>query len=398
MGRIDLTGRGRKRVLRGHPWIYADDVAGGEGEPGELVPVHAPDGGVLGWGLFSSHSRIAVRLVTRTPTQPDRAFWSSRVRQALAARGAEGLVEPAGACRLIAGDADGLPGLVVDRYADVLVMQSGCQGSDRMLPFLQELVEEALPFDVAAVLDRSDASVRKHEALDPRVEWRKGSRTEPIEVVEEVPTAPRLVYEVDVLEGHKTGHYLDQRENRLRAARHADGARVLDVFSYDGLFGIRAALAGAASVLCIDQAAGSGERCLRNAERNGVADRVRFEKAKAMEDLRRRVEAHETYDLVVTDPPAFARRKAEAEGAVRGYRELARCGLTLTEPGGLLVTASCSYNIDRRTFVRCLAEASVDAGREARIVRSTGAGPDHPVLATVPETDYLKCLFVRVGS
>jgi len=191
---------------------------------------------------------------------------------------------------------------------------------------------------------------------------------------------------------------LDQRDNRVRAAREVAGGNVLDAFSYDGLFGIRAALAGAKSVLCLDQSESAGERVMENAERNGVQDRVRFEKVNAMHNLRDRVDADESYRLVVCDPPAFARNKREAEGAQRGYRELARRGLALTELGGAFVLASCSYNIDRKSFVGCLADASLMVEREARIFNFTGASADHPVLATIPETDYLKCAFVRVGS
>ncbi|HED64438.1 MAG TPA: class I SAM-dependent rRNA methyltransferase [Planctomycetes bacterium] len=405
MGQITVTGRGRRRLLRGHPWIYADDVNSGEGEPGELLPVFAPEGGPLGWGLFSSESKICVRLVTRSAKQPDRGFWLERVRAAVELRAGEGLLEPEGACRLIAADADGIPGLVVDRYADVLVLQSGGQASDRMMAFLEELVLEVLPFEIRAILDRSESSVRKHEGLDPRVEWRRGSApTERIEVVEQGPGMERLVYGVDVEHGHKTGHYLDQRMNRAEAARYARGKRVLDVFSYDGLFAIRAALAGASEVVAIDQSEAAGERLLENARCNGVADRVRFERAKAMDDLRRRVEDGESWDVVVLDPPAFARSKREVDGAVRGYRELNRRGMSLVSPGGLVVSASCSHNVDRQTFTKALADGaraagpdSEAAGREARIVRFTGASPDHPVLANLPETDYLKCAFVRVG-
>jgi len=400
MGALTLSGRGRRRLLGGHPWIYADDVAGGEGEPGELLPVSAPDGAALGWGLFSARSRIAVRIVTRSAEQPDRAFWARRVESAVEARRRAGLLERDGACRLVAGDADGLPGLVVDRYAGVLVLQSGCQGSDRMRDFLLELVREALPFEPDAVLDRSDASVRRHEGLEPRVEWLAGGeRSEPVEVVEPARDGvPRLVYEVSVLEGHKTGHYLDQRENRALAALHARGGSVLDVFSYDGLFGIRCALAGAREVLCLDQSEQAGERLGRNAERNGVADRVRFERANAMHDLRRRAAAGERHDLVIVDPPAFARSKREVEGALRGYRELNRRAMSLVEPGGVLVSASCSHNVDRPAFVGCLARASLAAGREARLFRFAGAGEDHPVLATLPESEYLKCAFARIES
>jgi 23S rRNA (cytosine1962-C5)-methyltransferase len=393
MGRLQLTGRGRRRLLGGHPWIYADDVVAGEAEPGELVPVVSPNDEPLGWGLHSSASKIALRMVTRDAAQPDRAFWLARVRRALALRERHGLLGPRDACRLVAGDADGVPGMVVDRYADVLVLQSGCQGSDRMRDFVLELVLEALGREPRAVLDRSDTAVRRLEALEPRVEWLRGGPDVEVEVEEaERPGAPRLVYEVSLLEGHKTGHYLDQRENRVRSARFAAGGRVLDAFSYDGLFGVRAALAGAREVVCVDQSDAAGERLARNAERNGVSDRIRFERANAMHDLRRR--EGERYELVILDPPAFARNKRELEGAERGYRELNRRAMALVAEGGVLVSASCSYAVTRAHFLELLADASLAAGREARLFDYTGAGPDHPVLLTLPESSYLKCAFL----
>ena len=399
MGDITLTGRGRRRVLGGHPWIYADDVARGEAERGELVPVRGPDERSLGWGLFSSASKIAVRMVTRRAEQPKRAFWAKQMERAVEHRRALGLLEPRDACRLVAAEVDGFPGLVVDRYGDVLVVQSGCQGSDRMRDFALELLAEALPFQVGGVLDRSDSSTRRHEDLQARVEWLRGERTEAIEVHEAARDgSAALSYEVSVVEGHKTGHYLDQRENRASAARGASGARVLDAFSYDGLFGIRAALAGASEVVCIDQSEAAGERVLRNAERNGVADRVRFERANAMHALRDRAERGESFDLVVADPPAFARSKKEAAGALRGYRELNRRALALVRDGGELVTASCSYNVGRAEFLQCIAQAALDAQRTARIHRITGAAGDHPLLPALPESEYLKCVFARVTA
>ena len=225
----------------------------------------------------------------------------------------------------------------------------------------------------------------------------RGEHRDPIEVREaERPGVPALVFEVSLLEGHKTGHYLDQRDNRATAARHARDARVLDAFSYDGLFGIRAALAGAREVLCVDQSAEALARALRNAERNGVAGQVRTANANAMHDLRERAAAGERYGLVVLDPPAFARSRREVEGALRGYRELNRRGLALLEPGGVLVSASCSHNVGRGEFLDALAYASLDEGRAARIFHTSGAFGDHPVLATLPESEYLKCAFVRV--
>jgi 23S rRNA (cytosine1962-C5)-methyltransferase len=289
---------------------------------------------------------------------------------------------------------------VVDRYADALVLQSGCQGSDRLRDVWLACIEgelAALGLAVAHVLDRSDSSTRAHEELAERVEWLRGERREPVEVREpERPGAPALVYEVSLTEGHKTGHYLDQRENRARAAGCARDKRVLDAFSYDGLFGIRAALAGAREVLCIDQSQEALERALRNAERNRVSGRVRTARANAMHDLRARCEAGERYELVIVDPPAFARSRREVEGALRGYRELNRRALELVAEGGVLVTCSCSHNIGRGEFLDALAGASLEASREARMFAYAGAAGDHPVLATLPESEYLKCAFVRV--
>jgi 23S rRNA (cytosine1962-C5)-methyltransferase len=400
MGRATLTGRGRRRLLGGHPWIYADDVHAAEAEPGVLVSLHAPDDAPLGWALASTKSRIALRMVGLGPEEPGEASWRERARASVAHRRALGLLAARDACRLVSSEADGFPGLVIDRYADALVLQSGCQGSDRyrdawLAAVLAEL--EALGLPVAHVLDRSDSATRAHEELEKRVEWLRGGLGEPLEVHEpERAGVPALVYEVSLTGGHKTGHYLDQRENRAHAAGFGSGGRVLDAFSYDGLFGIRAALAGAKEVLCIDQSEEALERALRNAERNGVAGKVRVARANAMHDLRARAEAGERYELVVADPPAFARSRREVEGALRGYRELDRRALELVAPGGVLVTCSCSHNIGRGEFLDALAGASLDAARPARIFRTSGAAPDHPVLATLPESEYLKCAYVRL--
>lgn len=402
MGKVMTTGKGRRWLRGGHPWLYSDDIAAAEGTAGELVPIFGPNDEALGWGLFSNASRIAVRRVTTRPEQPDRTFWAGLVKAAIERRARLGWLTERGACRLIGGDAEHLPGLVVDRYGDVLVMQSGCQGSDRMRDFLLELILEAVPFEVRAVLDRSDSGVRRFEDLEPRVEWLKGAPAEgqagePVIVEED-----DLSYEVDVLGGHKTGHYLDQRDNRRRAAEltaaRGGQARVLDAFSYDGLFGIRCALAGAREVVCLDQNAAAGERLMRNAERNGVADRVRFVKANAMTELRALEQAGERFDLVVCDPPAFARNRREAAGAARGYREVNLRAMRLLVREGVLVSASCSYNVSREEFIGHLEHASRDAGRDAWLIDVRSAAADHPVLLGLPESSYLKCAFLGVSD
>src|SRR5258705_3277185 len=316
MGKIVLTGKGRRWIEGGHPWAFRDDVASVDAEPGDVVAVEGPGAKPLGFGASSSASRIAVRMVSGGREAPDRAFWAERVGRALAARERAGYLDPAGACRLIGGDADGIPGLVADRYGAVLVLQSGTQSADRMIGLVVELLDEALPFRLAAVVDRSDSAVRKLEALERRVDVLRGSVEGGVLVRE-----GDLEYQVDVLLGHKTGHYLDQRENRRRAASRAPGRAVLDAFSYDGLFGIRAALAGARSVLCVDQSEAALARASANAERNGVAARVRVHRANCMSELRAMAQADERFGLVVVDPPAFARNRREIAGAQRGYVE-----------------------------------------------------------------------------
>ena len=390
MGRVVLTGKGRRRLLGGHPWIYRDDVGQGEASPGELVPVFSPNAEPLGWGLFSSQSRIAVRMVSGDAAQPNRAFWAERMARAVAARRRMGYLDPEGACRLIHSDADGFPGWIVDLYGSVAVLQGTTQGTERMRPFLVELLVEALPFELTAVVDRGDASSRRLEGLPLRVELVSGAEPGPVPVRE-----GELLYEVDVMTGHKTGHYLDQRENRLRAVRDVAGKRVLDAFSYDGLFGVRAALAGASEVLCLDQSEAAGARALRNAELNGVAGRVRFEKANAMRDLRRRAQEGERYDIVVCDPPAFAKNRKELDGAERGYVELNRRALELVAEGGLLVSASCSHLVTSELFLKFLTTASLAADRPVWLEERRGAALDHPWLLSVPESAYLECAFLR---
>lgn len=392
MSKVTLSGKGRRWQLKGHPWVYRDDIADGGGTRGELVPVEDPNGHPLGWGLYSDASRIAVRMVTRDTEQPNREFWSARLRRSIDHRRQLGMMEESGACRLISGDADGIPGFVVDRYAKTLVVQSGSQGSDRMRDFLLELLREILPFEPTAIVDRSDATVRKLEKLEPIVETLHGTVDGPVLVQD-----GKLLYEVDIFNGHKTGHYLDQSRNRHKAAALAEGGRVLDAFSYDGLFGLHAALAGAEQVTCLEQNKGACERLLANAERNGLLDKIKVERVDCMKNMRARAETEDRYELVIVDPPAFARSKREIEGAERGYVELNRRAFDLTPPGGSVVTASCSYNVRTPEFVQFLGKAANLARRDVWIEELAKASPDHPHLVTLPETDYLKCAFVRVG-
>lgn len=388
-GAVRLTGRGRKRFEGGHPWIFADDLSAAEAPAGATVAIEDPRGAIVGYGLFSSQSKIRVRVFSRGEQPPAPEHWSGRVARALAARRELGLLEPDGACRLIAGDADGVPGMVVDHYAGVCVLQSGFQGADAIR---DELVE-ALHAQLAprAIVERSDSAVRKLEGLERRVEVLRGALAGEVEVRED-----SLRYEVDVLGGHKTGHYLDQRDNRRRAARAVRGGEFLDAFCYDGLFAVRAALAGARHVVCLDQAEAALERARRNAERNGVLARLSFERVDVMRELRGREDFVRRFEVVVVDPPAFAKNKGELVGAERGYRELNARALSLVRDGGLLVSASCSYAMSPQMFVHTLGAAANQAQRDVFLEALCGAAPDHPHLLTLPESNYLKCAFLRV--
>ncbi|MCA9001561.1 MAG: class I SAM-dependent rRNA methyltransferase [Planctomycetes bacterium] len=391
MGKLTTSGKGRRWVAGGHPWIYKDDIAEGKGEPGELLSVDDPAGHCLGWGLFSNTSRIAVRMVTRSSEQPNRAFWKQRMERAIAVRAKAGLMEPDGACRLIAGDGDGFPGWIVDRYTDVLVMQCTTQSSERMRDFLLELLKECLPLTPRAIYNRSDVGIRKLEDLDPRVEWLEGSNPGLIEVRE-----GEVKYLVDVEQGHKTGSYLDQSANHVRFGALAKGQRVLDAFAYQGLFGLHAAVAGAEHVIFLEQNQAACDRILENAKLNGVEDRVEIRKTNCMQALRNMAEEGERFGLMSIDPPAFARNRRETAGAERGYVELNRRGFVMMESGGMLVSASCSYNVRPEDFLSYLRKASHLAGREAWLESMEGPSLDHPQLLTLPETRYLKCAFLRV--
>lgn len=388
-GRVRLTGRGRRRLETGHPWVFADDLSEAQAPAGALVVVEDPRGQIVAHGLFSSESKIRVRVFSRGPEAPSPDHWRKQIGRACRARRELGLLDPRGACRLVAGDADGIPGMVIDHYAGVCVLQSGFQGADTLRDELvAALLAELAP---RAVVERSDSAVRKLEGLERRVEVLHGELSGPLEVLEN-----QLSYEVDVLHGHKTGHYLDQRLNRQLAAEACRGGEFLDAFCYDGLFGVRAALGGASVVHCLDQSETALERARRNAERNGVLAKLRFERVDVMRELKERPQWRAHFDVVVVDPPAFAKNKSELEGAERGYRELNARALTLVRDGGMLVSASCSYAMRTELFVATLAQAANLSGRNVLLEQLRGASPDHPHLLTLPESNYLKCAFLRV--
>jgi 23S rRNA (cytosine1962-C5)-methyltransferase len=380
---VTVSRRGEERVHNGHPWIYRSDVTDVRARGGETVRVMAGGGRVVGHALYSDRSEIALRMLTRGAEAPTAGTWRARLQQALRYR--QNLGIDATAYRLVHGEADLLPSLVVDRYGDYLVVQALSQGIDRMLPEITGLlVELAAP---AGILARNDARVRLLEGLEQRVEVLHGAVPEAIEVRE-----GRVRYLVDVHRGQKTGLFLDQRENRAAAAQYARG-RLLDAFSYHGGFAL--ALAPACEeVLAVDISDDAVARIRDNAARNGLT-RVQARAMNVFDELRELERRGELFDTIVLDPPAFAKNKASVPKAISGYKEINLRALKILEPGGFLITCSCSYNVSEAAFAEVIADAAIDARVDVAVVEKRMQGRDHPVLLTVPETYYLKCFILR---
>ena len=383
MSVVTITHRGEERVRSGHPWIYKSDVAKTEASGGDTVRVIGTRGRDVGSALYSDRSEIALRFLTRGVEPADLTLWRSRLSQAIRFR--EALDIDATAYRLVHGEADLLPSLIVDRYGDYLVMQALSQGVDRLVPELTQLLVDLV--HPAGILARNDPRVRLLEGLEQRVDVLHGTVPDQLEVRE-----GQVTYLVDPYRGQKTGLFLDQRENRFAAARYARG-RLLDAFSYNGGFAL--ALAPRCDeVLAIDISDDAVERIRLNAQRNGLAH-VHARAMNVFDELRELERRGERFDMIVLDPPAFAKNKASVRKALSGYKEINLRALKLLAPGGFLVTCSCSYNVSEGEFADVLASAAVDAHADVAVVEKRMQGRDHPVLMTVPETYYLKCFILR---
>ena len=383
MSTVTIKHRGEERVRSGHPWIYKSDVAKIDAHGGDIVRVLGNRGRILGHALFSDRSEIALRFITHDAAPVDASLWRRRLSQAVQFR--EGLDLDADAYRLVHGEADLLPSLIVDRYADYLVLQALSQGMDRLVPELTAmLVDLVRP---AGILARNDPRVRLLEGLEQRVEVLHGTVPDQIDVRE-----GNVSYLVDPYRGQKTGLFLDQRENRVAAAKYARG-RLLDAFSYNGGFAL--ALAPKCDeVIAIDISEDAVARISANAKRNGVGN-VQARAMNVFDELRELERRGERFDTIVLDPPAFAKNKASVAKALSGYKEINLRALKILSPGGFLITCSCSYNVNEGDFSDLLASAATDARAEISVVEKRMQGRDHPVLITVPETFYLKCFILR---
>ncbi len=381
---VIITSRGVERLASGHPWIYRSDVITSEGaEPG-VVRLIDKKNHFWGQALYSSQSQIALRFLTREERPFDAAFLAERIRAAAAFR--RQVAAGAEAYRLVAAEGDLLPSLIIDRYGDSFVIQTLSQGMDRLKSTVVEILQKE--FAPRAILERNDAAVRGLEGLAEQIGVLAGEEVGEV-VVEE--NGVKMCF--DLLHGQKTGGFLDQRENRAAAANYARG-RALDCFTYTGGFALTLA-PRCDSVLGVDS---SGE-ALRQAERsqglNGFTN-LEWKEANCFDFLKAADQEKQRFDLVVLDPPAFARKKNSRESALRGYKELNLRALKILNPGGYLVTCSCSFHVSEADLLELVASAALDAHRTVSVVERRTQSRDHPILLTVPETHYLKCLILRV--
>ncbi len=388
MVNVTLAPGREKRVNAGHPWIYRSEIARIEGEPapGALAVVTDHRGKFLGQATVNLGSQIAARLLSRIEEPIDGAFIERRIREALtrAGRSATG----PGACRLVFGEGDQMPGLIADRYGDLVVIQILTAGMDR----LRDDVLGALRRVVGprAIYERSDASARKLEGLEPRKGFAWGTGDTGVWIRE-----GELRFFVEVAAGQKTGFFLDQRDNRQAVRRLARGREVLDCFCYSGGFSISAGGGGAASVLGIDISAEALSWAERSAEENGLTTCCKFVAANAFDYLRALARDTRRFGMVILDPPAFTKGREALAGALRGYNEINLRAMKLLDPGGILVTCSCSYHVDAATFLDILRSAAADAHREFRLLELRTQAADHPVLLAAKETQYLKCAILE---
>jgi 23S rRNA (cytosine1962-C5)-methyltransferase len=393
MAEVRLKGGRDKSLRHRHPWVYSGAIERAPGAPGagDIVDVIDSRGTLIGRGYYNDASRISVRMLTWNDTPVDDELWRSRIHAAVRRRDAILAGGLTNGCRLVHAEADFLPGLIVDRYADVVVVQFLTAGIERVRQaILDAIVEAAQP---EGVFERSDTASRVREGLVAAVGVIHGTVPPVVELLEN-----GLRFQVNVESGQKTGFYLDQRDNRAAIAQFARAGNVLDAFSHTGAFGIYAARAGARSVTMLDSSAASLAIARANVERN-PHDNCTFDivTADVFEHLRSLRDKDQRFDLIVLDPPRFATNRHQLDAALRAYKDVNRVALEVLAPGGVLATFSCSQAVDAAAFTTAIAWAALDAGRDLQIIQRLGQGADHPVLASFPESEYLKGIIGRVA-
>lgn len=387
--------KGEGRALKaGGSWIYDNEIdsVAGSFENGEIVIVHDFDGFPLGRGFINTHSKIRIRMMTRKKDQEiDAAFIYKRVKEAWDYR--KKTVDT-GSCRVIFGEADFLPGLVVDKFEDVLVIQSLALGIDRLKPMILEQLKKVLAEDgimIRGIYERSDAKVRSQEGM----EQYKGFIGEPFDTRVQI-VENGVKYIVDVKDGQKTGFFLDQKYNRLAVQKLCRDARVLDCFTHTGSFALNAGIAGAKEVTGVDASGLAVEQATENAALNGLSDRVRFICEDVFDLLPRLEEQQEKYDVVILDPPAFTKSRSSVKNAVKGYREINLRAMKLVKDGGYLCTCSCSHFMTYELFTQTIGQAARNVRKRLRQVEYRTQAPDHPILWAADESYYLKFYIFQV--
>lgn len=381
---VVISPRGVERLRSGHLWVYRSDVRSAEAEPGAVVRLVDERGHFQGRAFYSDKSQISIRLLTREDIPIDRAFFTERLRRAADLR--KRVVENSDSYRLVYGDSDLLSSLVVDRYGDYLAIQTLSQGAERLKDLFVEILVEL--FSPTGVLERNDPRVRLLESLDQRVGVLYG------QVPEEIVTNVNGVkFAISPAKGQKTGSFLDQRENHAAARQYVSG-EVLDCFTYQGGFALTVA-DRCQHVKAVEMAPAAIECAKRNQQLNSI-DNVSFREGNTFDVLKQHEEAGHRFQTVILDPPAFAKNRDSVAAAHRGYKEINLRALKLLQPGGFLITCSCSYHISEALFLQIVAEAANDARRTVEVIERRTQARDHPILLTVPETHYLKTLILRV--
>lgn len=384
-----------KSLLRRHPWIFSGAIARikGSPRPGETVFILSSEGDILARGAYSPHSQIAVRVWSFNPDENiSPAFFRNRLETAINARSSM-MKNSNAACRLVNSESDRLPGVIIDRYADFLVCQFLSAGAEYWKEHIVRELEELVPH--SGIYERSDADARKKEGLRPCTGLLSGKEPPEVLEIEELP----LRFLTDIRNGHKTGFYLDQRDNRAAMDEYAAAAEVLNCFAYTGGFGIRALKYGAAKVTNVESSAAALDMCNRNIQRNGLdSEKTENIAGDVFHVLREYRDSRREFNLIVLDPPKFADSRSQLERAARGYKDINLLAFKLLRPGGVLFTFSCSGLLSAELFQKIVADAALDAKQDAQILRRLGQSPDHPAALNFPEGNYLKGLICRTAA
>ena len=396
---VTVTKKAEAALKGGHPWVYDAEITETFGEPenGCLVDVLSPKGSYLGTGFLSLNSKIRVRVISSNANESfSNAFWERRIKYAIDYRKTV-MGDDFSCCRLVFGEADGLPGLTVDRFSDIIVTQVLSYGMDKIKDVIYRAIVKTLTDmgeTVNGVYERNDVAIRALEGLEEYKGWYEDI-PHPDSTVTEI-TENGIKYNVDFENGQKTGFFLDQKYNRLAAASLAKSKRVLDCFTHTGSFALNAVAGGAAHVTAVDVSASAIEMTKANAALNGMTDKMDFLCADVFDLLPKLCEEHASYDYIILDPPAFTKSRKTIRDAERGYKEINLRAMKLLKRGGYLATCSCSHFMNNELFLKMLKSAAYDAGISLKLIEARRQSPDHPTCISIPETDYLKFYLLQL--